>query len=309
MGINSSAPLGDFIRLWMDKYKAFEVKPSTFMRLEVSLSTLQHNAISNMPIEDITALNIEQYLTELVNARYSFSTIKKQKELITASLKAAYKLGYIASNRIADVSLPKRYTVKRRTKLVQAYTNAEQARLRAVLATYKRPGYALTDLLFETGMRVGEALALNWDSVMWDRRRIWVHATVVNPLSKGSAYVQEGAKSVSSNREILLSDKALRILGMLNEQSMDEWIFAGRDGERLTYEALVYQVKAACREANVPYRGMHCFRHCFATNMYHRGLDIKKLSMLLGHASTAITYDIYIHPNEDDDEGILNIMN
>ena len=37
------------------------------------------------------------------------------------------------------------------------------------------------------------------------------------------------------------------------------------------------------------------FRHTFATNCYHKGVDVKILSRLLGHADVNITYNIYVH--------------
>ena len=48
-------------------------------------------------------------------------------------------------------------------------------------------------------------------------------------------------------------------------------------------------------KACVPYRGEHVFGHTFATNCYHKGVDVKILSRLLGHADVNITYNIYVH--------------
>ena len=75
----------------------------------------------------------------------------------------------------------------------------------------------------------------------------------------------------------------------------NEWVFTNTDGSRLSYEALRWQTKCACRDTGVEYRGEHVFRHTFATNCYYKGVDIKILSRLLGHADVNITYNIYIH--------------
>ena len=63
----------------------------------------------------------------------------------------------------------------------------------------------------------------------------------------------------------------------------------------LRYEALRWQTRCLCKAADVPYRGEHVFRHTFATNCYHKGIDVKILSRLLGHADVNITYNIYVH--------------
>ena len=56
-----------------------------------------------------------------------------------------------------------------------------------------------------------------------------------------------------------------------------------------------YQTRKACEEAGIEFRGEHVFRHTFATNCYHKGIDVKILSRLLGHADVNITYNLYIH--------------
>ncbi|NLF29067.1 MAG: tyrosine-type recombinase/integrase [Clostridiales bacterium] len=118
---------------------------------------------------------------------------------------------------------------------------------------------------------------------------------MVNLANKRVSFVQEGAKSETSNRKIPISPRAIKLLTELKETSTKEHLFDDGAGERLSYEALRYQCQCACEEANVEYRGLHIWRHTFATNQYYKGTDVKILSKLLGHADTAITYNIYIH--------------
>lgn len=61
-----------------------------------------------------------------------------------------------------------------------------------------------------------------------------------------------------------------------------EWVFTDEYGDRLSYEAVRYQTQRACQEAKVEYRGMHVFRHTFATNCYHKKVDIKIYQDCLG---------------------------
>ena len=89
--------------------------------------------------------------------------------------------------------------------------------------------------------------------------------------------------------------RAIKLLERLYERRKNEWVFVNDDGERLSYEALRYQTRIACQEAGIEYRGEHVFRHTFATNCYHKGVDVKILSRLLGHADVNITYNLYIH--------------
>ncbi len=55
--------------------------------------------------------------------------------------------------------------------------------------------------------------------------------------------------------------------------------------------------------------GVHTFRHSFATQMINKGVDLKRVSEFLGHSGTAVTSDMYVHPealglNEIPDFGV-----
>lgn len=152
-------------------------------------------------------------------------------------------------------------------------------------------------LMMETGLRIGECLALTWNDVLWGRRAIRVSKTLIRIANRHRMEVQDGAKSFTSNRTIPLSTNAYNLLDDLSRSSekTNGYIFAADDGFPISYEAMRYQIQQACEEADVPYLGQHVFRHTFATNCYNRGCDVKILSKLLGHADVAVTYNVYIH--------------
>ena len=107
------------------------------------------------------------------------------------------------------------------------------------------------------------------------------------------AYVQDSPKTRSSQRIIPLTPRAIAVLNLLKMRS-SVCIFENKK-ERMSYKILVKQTRRLCKMARVEYRGEHVFRHTFATNCYYRGIDVKILSKLLGHASVNITYNTYIN--------------
>ena len=215
--------------------------------------------------------------------------------IVTAPLKQASALHIISKDPGIGIRLPSRYNVAKPERLIEAYTDEEQTALRSVLYNGQRAGYSAIILMIETGLRVGVALALRWQDVQLTRKRIYVRNTVVRLANKKQSFIQDSVKSESSRRTIPLTPEAIRLLERLYERRKNEWVFTNRDGERLSYEALRYQTRIACQEAGIEYRGEHVFRHTFATNCYHKGIDVKILSRLLGHADVSITYNLYIH--------------
>ena len=251
--------------------------------------------IASMPIGEITCIDIQQYVNDLTKRGYGLSTIKKQMRIVTAPLKQASALHIIPADPGIGIRLPSRYNVSKPERLIEAYNTQEQTALLNVLSSGRRTGYFAIALMIETGLRVGEVLALRWQDVQLTRKRINVRNTVVRLANKKQSFVQDSVKSESSRRTIPLTPEAINILEEQYARRVNEWVFVNDDGERLSYEALRYQTRKACEEAGIEYRGEHVFRHTFATNCYHKGIDVKILSRLLGHADVNITYNLYIH--------------
>ena len=285
------------IENWMVTYKKTSVKKSTYDRLYVSLKTLGNNPISDVPVDKLTSDDIQRYVNYLVDNDYALSTIKKQYHLIGEFLSFCSRKRLIFAPIHEDVKLPLESNVLKHKREVMAYSDAEQEALRSVLERGDSPVFYADILMLETGMRVGEVVAIGWNDVDWRRKAIRIHKTAVNLGGSRESFVQEGAKSVSSNRTIALSKEAFRMLSYLKEIDDSDcgFIFHDEYGRHLTYEAVRWWTRKACNEAGVQYYGCHVFRHTFATNCYNKGCDVKVLSRFLGHSDVTITYNIYIH--------------
>ena len=293
--MNASISLTSYIAEWLSTFKETTVKQSTYDRLLTSAKALEAYTIAYMPIGEITCIDIQHYVNDLTKRGYGLSTIKKQMRIVTAPLKQASALHIIPADPGVGIRLPSRYNVAKPEKIVEAYTAEEQTALLNVISSGRRKGYFAIMLMIETGLRVGEVLALRWHDVQLARKRIHVRNTVVRLANKKQSFVQDSVKSESSRRTVPLTSEAIRLLERLYERRKNEWVFTNRDGERLSYEALRYQTRIACQEAEIEYRGERVFWHTFATNCYHKGVDVKILSRLLGHADVNITYNLYIH--------------
>lgn len=285
----------EFIEMWLETFKKNSVKTASFGRLETSKNTLASYEIAGKKIGEVTFFDVQRYVNQLVEDGYSMSSIKKQLRILTSPLKLAAAMRIIPADPSVGVRLPSESRVKKQTKEVIAYTNAEQDRLfKRVAVSPFNAGYMGVLLMVETGLRCGELLAMKWKDVELDRSRVHIHATIVNPMSNVRAEYQDSPKSKSSNRIIPLTPKAKAILKRLMEERQTEWVFESKN-RRYSYKQLMYQTKKLCREAGVPYYGEHVFRHTFATNCYYKGIDVKILSRLMGHSSVSVTYNTYIN--------------
>lgn len=295
--LDKSITLYNYISLWLDLFKKSEVKPATFQRLRQSCDSVDRYAIGKEKVVDVAPLDIQFYINQISKDGYSFSTIKKQLELLRASLRKAVKLKLISENPAEDVNLPKKEILKK-PKEVKAYTEKEQKKLKEYILNHQDSNAVLcVGFMIETGLRSGEALALRWSDIEIDKHKCHVGATIVNPHIPSKAYVQETPKTGSSIRTIPLNVTATSILNNIKRRASSEFIFGDAHSKsgRLEYPTLIRVIKKMCQETSVPYRGAHVFRHTFATNCYYKGVDIKILSKLLGHSDVKITYNTYIN--------------
>lgn len=293
--MNKNIPLFEFIKLWLELFKRNEVKPATFDRLVTSNDMLSKCDFGNMLICDISPFDIQRYMNDLIESGYSYSTIKKQFELVKASLRKAASLHVIDENPAGELAVPNKKIAKRKPREIKAYDKREQDRIGKVIAANSDNNrYLCIAFMIETGLRAGEALALKWSDVNTETHRCNVHATIGNPRDPRKSYVQDTPKTDSSIRTVPLTPRATAILNTLRSRASSEFVFE-LSGRRMEYPELIWGIKRLCRMAGVQYLGAHVFRHTFATNCYYKGIDVKILSKLLGHSDVKVTLNTYIN--------------
>jgi len=72
-------------------------------------------------------------------------------------------------------------------------------------------------------------------------------------------------------------------------------IFSSEDGRRLWPRNYDRQYTSLLKQAGVAHKKFHTTRHTFATRLLERGVDVRIVQELLGHAQAGTTHDIYSH--------------
>lgn len=296
------------IERWTVKYKKNSVKPSSYKRFMNSLQLIGRYSIAEKCLQDLTTDDLQNFLNEMVDDEYARETIKKPFKLICEFLEHSLYLGTIQKPIHKGVKMPSESAVLKKKRNIVAYDEREQAKLCRVLERGDSPCWLAALLMLDTGMRVGEVMALDWDDIDWRRRCVYINKTVIVGEKRRDHYVQSEPKTVSSVRHVALSTRVQRILKQLMEDGDEGFIFHDEFGNPMRYPCMKYWIRKACEEAEVKYRGLHVFRHTFATNCYYKGCDVKLLSKMLGHANVATTYNMYIHLYGDALEEMRSII-
>lgn len=157
-------------------------------------------------------------------------------------------------------------------------------------------------LALECGLRIGEICALRWNNVRIDEGIIHIGSTLQRLASLEENGIQktrlvEGTpKSLSSIRDIPLTGELFAICTRLYPEDASTFILTGTQ-KPMEPRLLQYRLEKICRDHNLVNVHFHTLRHTFATRCARSGVELKSLSEILGHATTRITLDRYVHPS------------
>lgn len=149
-----------------------------------------------------------------------------------------------------------------------------------------------------TGMRLSELCALSWNNVEINNKLIHVCEST-RRIKKGNntIVIIDTPKSDTSIRSIPITNYISNILKKLNTLN-SYYVFPKKNGERYDNRSIQKYFGLVIKELGFKNKTFHTLRHTFATTAIESGMDIKTLSIILGHSSVSITMDLYVHPNE-----------
>ena len=165
------------------------------------------------------------------------------------------------------------------------------------------------NLMFFTGTRPGEAMALKFSDLQGDY--IFINKT----MSEHGNREIDSPKTNSSIRkikiDIFLKNDLLRLKKyyekVYNKSDFDYFIFGGIKPLAPT-TINRYKLKA-CHKANLRPITLHQFRHSHATLLLHNGIIINEISRRLGHSNPSITLNIYTHTDLSQEKRVMSTLN
>ena len=139
---------------------------------------------------------------------------------------------------------------------------------------------ALLELLYATGARVSEAVALNVDDV--------IDGDVVRLFGKGS---KQRIVPVGSFAQAAIDAYLVRARPAFSARgTATPALFLGARGQRVSRQNAWLIIRAAAERAQLGIEiSPHTFRHSFATHLLQGGADVRVVQELLGHSSVATT--------------------
>jgi integrase/recombinase XerD len=171
---------------------------------------------------------------------------------------------------------------------------AKDASARAADGTAKRRAlrlYAALEMLYATGLRVSELIALPRNVLTADNQVLTI---------KGKGGRERLVPLNEAAREALQTHLAAAAAAEVEGRAVSPWLFPSSGGQHLTRQRFGQELKGLALVAGIePARiSPHVLRHAFASHLLERGADLRTVQQLLGHADISTT-QIYTHVIED----------
>lgn len=298
---NKRMSYSDFLDLWLDK-KSKVLKEQSYIRLELTVEKHVRPHLGFYNIDKLDTAAIQDVIDNKTKG-LSHSTVKKVYDAINASLRVAQSMGKIIHNPVDLVDIPtaanKRFNGNGSGSL-EVFTDSELQRfIPACNAKHKngKPIYKNAGLfvfMLNTGLRIGEALALKWSDYSEAHKTIRVNSTIIQAKDEdGRRKIKEQAtvKTKGSERVLKLNSKAIEVLPSKRE---GKYIYCNAAGNPLSHRNVQRMLDNILTVAGIEHKSTHAFRHTFASRLFAKGIDIRVISELLGHSDTRVTYNTYI---------------
>lgn len=245
------------------------------------------------PIRQIKAPDVKKYINEFSKKGYSRKTVANQLMVLSLIFSHAIENGDIEYNPALNISIPKNLTKEKR----QAATTEDETRIKNSATDWLLPF-----LLLYTGLRRGEALALQYSDIDFENDEIRVSKSVYHVSDK--PFIKK-PKTEAGNRTVPLLAPLKRVL----KKQKGEYIFSDDNGKTPLTQRRYRTLWSKYAEATGISCTAHQLRHSYATMLYEIGIDAKDAQNLLGHSTIAITQDIYTHLRENRSKEIAKKMN
>lgn len=277
---------------WLASKEA-SLKPSAYSPVETAWRLRVQPRWARVMITDIAHSDVKSWVAEL-NRSHGASVVIRTYGVLASILDDAVHDRRLAVNpaRGGKMGLPKKIASR------HIYLNHAQVE---DLAEASGEYATLVRTLAYTGMRWAEVSGLTVQGIDFARSRIWVVTNAVEVHGKIHVGTPKSHKIRSVPMPRFLRDE---LAGRVVKLSPEDLVFPSKAGTHMkrvrTSEASKSWFKNAAESIGVPQLHIHDLRHTAASLAVQSGANVKAIQRMLGHASAAMTLDVYADLFDDD---------
>ena len=302
----------------LERYLALKqhLRTNTVRGYQITIKILQNDAaFCKMKIRMVKRSDCQRCMINLTKLGYAYGTINRAYTILKSAFQMACDEDILVKN---PCNFKLSSVIVKNTKKKYALTPEDQQRFLDFVKSDPRyyKHYDTFVFMIETGLRIGELTGLTLKDIDWKNNRIMInHQLQVEP-GKKRLYI-ETTKTEDGVRTIPLTPRAKTSLENIvknrNPKNIPETVIDGYVGflflTRYGLPRHVFHYDEVFRNCVDKYNRLHpiqlpnvtphILRHTFCTNCINAGMNVKSVQYLMGHATSAMTLDVYADSNLD----------
>ena len=338
----TNKPLRNSMQKWLRIFQYGTVEKATYDRKEDSAKLYIYPRIGDLIISDVTAVDLKEILTQMMNEGYSHSTVKHVYCLLSEFFCYLCYEEYISRNPMAYVRMIKKTNfdaaqnkaIIAQSDVITVFTDDELELLKKEVFARKKNGTlkhhqaAAFLLMLNTGLRTSEILGLLNSDIDLEKREMNIVRAVKEVKKRnsnkdvcGTELVVGGMKTAASKRTIPLNSSAIEMIRILRIERWfgeDSPLISNQKGAFLNPGTFRSRWYTLLDDAGIPHKGLHALRHTFATRLINgvkdedgnlHTLSVKQVADLLGHTTSTVTEKYYVKREMKKLQGITDDFN
>jgi integrase len=281
--------LSEFMEVYFED-KQNELKERTIKNKKYMMEQHIIPYFGNKKMSEITASQIIQWQNEIQMKGFSESYLRMIQNQLTSLFTHASRIYDLHTNPCKKVKKMGNFD----SKSLNFWTTEEYQKF---LATMKEGSkyHLIFEILFWTGCRIGELLALTPSDIDFDKNQISITKT----------YYRTGRQDIVTEPKTKQSVRRIEIPEFLKQEIKDfiDRHYGMPENERLfpvVQEAVQHKMKRQTEIAGVKKIRVHDLRHSHVAYLIHKGIEPILIKDRLGHKDIRITLNTYGHlyPNQ-----------
>lgn len=314
----------ELLDLWFDTYRLGK-KENTIRVFNNIKKNYLLPPFGHLPVEKITTINIQKVVNEWARKAHQKKTsdekvagVYKDYKLLFSFvkniLKYAVSMNLLETNPADKVAVPplpklestrKKFFTEEEVKKLLHYLDNNCESYSDLFHT------TLYKLLLATGLRINEALALEWSDIDFKNKTISVTKTLDSKKQINSPKTRSSIRIIDVDTSTIDTLKYYHKRQRLEAMKLgkSEKIVFSRFMSKYTHRQDIHKkFEATLEKAGIPRTSFHAFRHTHASILLNAGVPYKQLQLRLGHSKLEMTMDIYAHLSKENLKETANIF-
>lgn len=329
-GINLSPEkitLSGWIEQWLENYAKIDKREVTWQCYEMNFNAhIKESVVGKKIINKVTTSDLQRFYKEkLENGRIkkdpgnpesdglSVGSVTKLHNIIRAALSQAVEEKLVQTNVAKAVKLPSERDNRKEI------TPLSEEKINLFLEDIKKDRYYTAYALeLGTGMRKGELLGLKWEDINFEKGELSIKRSLVRLIT---GEVKLGPPKTKKSKRVISVPASVLELLKYHKLSQDaekaefeevyidqDFIFASPLGEWYDPNAFYHNFCRKLKQIKMNHVSFHTLRHSVATVLLEKGVNLKIVADLFGHASVNVTGDIYSYVTPRAKQDTANVL-